>query len=360
MIISEQDFIKFITVKKDLKGGSIRTCGTRLRVVNRFFIKLPYTNKTIEDFFYYLQTERKLKPNTLSTYSFVLGYIKDYLLDRKYKVKFDIPHFEKQHPPIIVLTDQEIERLLQIRLPFYHVSQPIEWLSDSIQALATFIAYTGCRFDESARLQVKYVDIPAQKAMMTQTKNGEFRFVYFSEPLLSILKRQVEGKEQDDLVFPNYYKKKHNNGDFNERLREMARVAGIKKYVSAHKLRHSFGTTQYESGNDIAMVATLLGHKDIQTTYDTYVHLADKTVRQATYKHPTLNKYLHPLERLKQIKEALEKFNIQEDLRLSERFKKGLIDLFYNEERRLRNLGPPKQNPLLAEAGLLAKSPLED
>ena len=336
MIIQQDDFIKYITVKKNLKAGSIRTCSTRIRVFNQFFSNKDCNNKTIEDFFYYLRTIRKLKQNTLGTYSFVLRYIKDYLNDRDFVIEFDVPHFEKEHPPIIVLTDQEIEQLLQVRLPFYHMNQPVEWLTDSIQALATFIAYTGCRFNEAASLKVEQVDMAAQKALITGTKNGEFRFVYFTEPLSSILKRQIENQEGNDFVFPNYLRKKHHNGDFNERLREMARIAGIKKDVRAHLLRHSFGTTQYESGNDIAMVATLLGHKDIQTTFDTYVHLADKAVRQATYKHPTLSKGLKPMDRLKQLEEELEKHNIYDCLGFSEGFKKGLIDLFYTEKKRLR------------------------
>ena len=47
---------------------------------------------------------------------------------------------------------------------------------------------------------------------------------------------------------------------------------GLTKRVTAHVFRHSFATHMLESGANIRMVQTLLGHKDVKTT-EIYTHV---------------------------------------------------------------------------------------
>ena len=76
------------------------------------------------------------------------------------------------------------------------------------------------------------------------------------------------------------------SGDFGNNLKQRAIKAGITKHVNPHLLRHTYATIYYNYTHDIAMVATILGHKDIQTTYDTYVHLDTEGIQRATNRTP--------------------------------------------------------------------------
>ncbi len=75
-------------------------------------------------------------------------------------------------------------------------------------------------------------------------------------------------------------------------LSRLKKEAGISKRLHPHIFRHSMATQLLMEGVDVSMVATILGHKDIQTTFNNYVHLADTTIRKAQFRHPLLRKSL--------------------------------------------------------------------
>ncbi|WP_252755845.1 tyrosine-type recombinase/integrase, partial [Phocaeicola vulgatus] len=55
-------------------------------------------------------------------------------------------------------------------------------------------------------------------------------------------------------------------------LKRMTTKAGIDKSISFHMSRHSFATRCIEAGCDYKTVSVLLGHSNISTTLNLYVH----------------------------------------------------------------------------------------
>jgi len=58
-----------------------------------------------------------------------------------------------------------------------------------------------------------------------------------------------------------------------EIVKRAAHIAGIKKNVHPHSLRHSFATHLIENGYDVVAVQPLMGHSSAETT-NTYIHMA--------------------------------------------------------------------------------------
>ncbi len=56
-------------------------------------------------------------------------------------------------------------------------------------------------------------------------------------------------------------------------------------YATAHLLRHSHATNLVRAGWDMSYVQKRLGHSDIQTTINTYVHLLDEDLKAEYYKY---------------------------------------------------------------------------
>jgi integrase/recombinase XerD len=61
-------------------------------------------------------------------------------------------------------------------------------------------------------------------------------------------------------------------------IKQTAEVAGIKKSISPHTLRHSFATHLIEGGADLRAVQEMLGHESITTT-EIYTHLDKEYIR---------------------------------------------------------------------------------
>ena len=71
-------------------------------------------------------------------------------------------------------------------------------------------------------------------------------------------------------------------------IKKTAELAGIKKTVSPHTLRHSFATALLEGGADLRAIQMMLGHESIGTT-EIYTHIDTSTLRQEILEHHPRN-----------------------------------------------------------------------
>ena len=72
-------------------------------------------------------------------------------------------------------------------------------------------------------------------------------------------------------------------------IKQQAELAGIRKTISPHTLRHSFATALLEGGADLRAIQAMLGHESIGTT-EIYTHIDTTALRQEILEHHPRNK----------------------------------------------------------------------
>lgn len=317
MLVDEKDFLSFITIKQALAYQSIRHTRIRIRHINKWFVDNELTKENVEKFLL-AQKERGLSNASLNTYLFVFRQLKAYCQDKGLDSSFldGFSSFKKKRADIVIFTFEEIDKLINAKIPpRKYQGKDCSFLDFKYSTLTMFLAFTGARFSEAANLKIKNLDISAGKATFIDTKTNENRTVYFNEPLVGRLKKIIEGRGLDDYVFVNIAKHRLNPQDYSSDLKRRARIAGITKRVFPHNFRHSYITHLLEAGVPITEVASLVGHKDIQTTYSTYMHLADQTLRKAAMRHPMVRKNIEPNEIIRIVKETIENLHLETDIR---------------------------------------------
>jgi integrase/recombinase XerD len=71
-------------------------------------------------------------------------------------------------------------------------------------------------------------------------------------------------------------------------IKKQAEIAGIKKTISPHTMRHSFATALLQGGADLRAIQAMLGHEDIGTT-EIYTHIDISTLRKEILEHHPRN-----------------------------------------------------------------------
>lgn len=59
-------------------------------------------------------------------------------------------------------------------------------------------------------------------------------------------------------------------------------------HIGLHGLRHTFASTLLRKGVDITVVSKLLGHRNVTTTYNTYIHIIEEQKRNAIKAIPSI------------------------------------------------------------------------
>jgi integrase/recombinase XerD len=147
------------------------------------------------------------------------------------------------------------------------------------KAIIEVLYSCGLRVSELTELKLSnlYLEIEFIKVV---GKGNKERLVPIGSQAIKALKIWIEQvrvhtpvkKGEDDMVFVNRRGSRMSRVYIFMLIKQLAQLAGIKKSISPHTLRHSFATHLVEGGADLRAVQEMLGHESITTT-EIYTHL---------------------------------------------------------------------------------------
>lgn len=257
-----------------LRGLAPKTCSAYLSWVRRlvrFCRVVPdqLTTDHVRAFLLYLTQERRL---SFSTFNQALNAARFFFLE-VLKRPFVVEGLRYQKAPRrlpVVMNDEEVSRLLAA--------------AASLRDRALFeTGYaTGLRVAEVTRLLITDLDSGRMVIRVDQGKGRKDRYVMLSPSLLETLRAYWRESKPKVFLFPGLGGTKPLCISAAQKAFGRARLlAGIKKPVSFHTLRHSFATHLVESGTSLRTIQALLGHRSLQTT-ERYTHLAQNYLHQTT------------------------------------------------------------------------------
>jgi integrase len=214
---------------------------------------------------------------------------------------FDIAHqydLIGQNPVRPKLHKPEMERIEKPILRATEVRAILARLPEQEQLFVLLIAITGMRMGEA--LALRWMDFDAIQSELTishtlyrlrlkppktESSTRSIRLVPAIAELLASHKRQSAFKADTNFIFCRADGKPINANVVRRLLYEAMDGAGIKRVKGQygfHIFRHTAGSQLYAKSRDLKLVQTTLGHADISTTSDIYVHLEDKVMSEGT------------------------------------------------------------------------------
>ncbi|MGL5014429.1 MAG: site-specific tyrosine recombinase/integron integrase [Bacteroidales bacterium] len=163
------------------------------------------------------------------------------------------------------------------------------------RAIIEVLYSCGLRVTELCDL--KFADIfPDEGYIRVIGKGDKQRLVPISESALTYIEYYGEsrslfmnGSKEQDYVFVSRRGKPLTRMMIFNIITKHAELAGVRKKISPHTLRHSFATHLLERGANIRVIQQMMGHESITTT-EVYLHLDKSTLREAVLTHHPRNK----------------------------------------------------------------------
>lgn len=298
----------------------------------------PDADRLKRDFSAYIEQERGLSKNTSEAYVRDVAHLLEYL--ETHSIALEQVCERDLHEFLFTLHELGIQARSQARaisgmrsffkylqLEGYMLSDPselienphipahlpdvlsleeIEMMLDSIpqdknealrnEAIIETLYGSGLRVSELINLRISRIDFKEKYAII-EGKGAKTRIVPFSDVSLNLIAEYIATDRAelkikpgcDDILFLNRRGGKLTRVMIFYIVKQLAELAGIKKDVSPHTLRHSFATHLLEGGANLRVIQEILGHESISTT-EIYIHIDRSRLRNELLAH-------HPLYR---------------------------------------------------------------
>ena len=202
----------------------------------------------------------------------------------------DMP--KRHQKPIIRLEVDEVARMLDYVESGEKLSERQKTYNEHTRlrdlAILTLFLGTGIRVSELVGINLDDLDFSINGFLVTR-KGGNQAILYFPDEVAAVLKDYLALRQtltplpgHEDALFLSLQNKRISVRAVQIMVKKYASLASpLKKHLSPHKLRSTFGTNLYHETGDIYLVADVLGHSDVNTTRKHYAAMSDDRRRMA-------------------------------------------------------------------------------
>jgi len=225
--------------------------------------------------------------------SFYKWMFKQQLIPSDISMLVDAP--KRHEKPILRLEIDEVARILDAAETGEKLTKKQQDYQKITQkrdlAMLTLFLGTGIRVSECVGLDLDDIDFNVGSFLVTR-KGGNQSILYMPEEVEKALKEYIAERKQmealeghENALFLSLQKKRMGVRAVENMVKKYAAIAApLKKRISPHKLRSTYGTNLYNETGDIYLVADVLGHADINTTRRHYAAMSDERRRLAAKK----------------------------------------------------------------------------
>jgi len=152
-------------------------------------------------------------------------------------------------------------------------------------ALILLLLDSGITLSEVAELNDSYVDTAGGTVRVFREKTKNERYAYFSPPTGAAIEAYRFVRPEPvgaKRLFLTQDGRPLRARRIQTILESVGKRAKLNQRLSPHKLRHSFATWSLKYGSNLEYIRIMLGHSDIRTTSEAYLHMADADIAEAS------------------------------------------------------------------------------
>ncbi|MCZ4318474.1 tyrosine-type recombinase/integrase [Aequorivita viscosa] len=176
-----------------------------------------------------------------------------------------MPSKDKKLP--VILSIEEIVNLIQVTKNLKH------------RVIISMLYASGLRIGEMLNLELKDFDFIRNQLHIRGAKGRKDRYANIAQTLHPMLKNYYKTYRPKVYFIENPNGGKYSPASVRSFLKRSCKLAGIKKSITPHSLRHCYATHLLEHGTDIRYIQELLGHSRPETTM-IYTQVTKKELRQ--------------------------------------------------------------------------------
>lgn len=198
--------------------------------------------------------------NTQRAYHSAIKKLFHYVAKQPNKFKY-IQYCKKKEKLPIVLSVDEIGNIIHCASNLKH------------KTILCLMYSTGMRVGEVISLKLADIDSSRMVINIVNAKGGKDRQVALDPTLLQLLRLYFKQYLPKVFLFNGQNDLQYSERSIAQFIQKYANVAGIKKRVYPHLIRHCYATHLHEGGTDLSIIQKLLGHSNIKTT-QIYSHIS--------------------------------------------------------------------------------------